>query len=127
MRLMAIAILLLVGNVAMADAPSGSGQASWWVSPCTDFVIEVESPSSLSSSQVTFAALCQGFMTAVAAVNYANPPYLPFCVRGTDTPYKYAKLFVRFMLAHPEYSDKNIGLEVLVALASARPRSECSR
>lgn len=123
-----IAAVLVVGPAAGADvtAPPKSGTVGWWVHPCELFVEMMAFDRMLSEPELVQAALCQGLFTGVIAVNYADPPYLPFCVGDRDTALDYARTFLAFVRTNPGYSDKELGLGVLVALGKAHPKEQCA-
>lgn len=132
MRCFVITILALIGisgnALAETPAPLGMGQATWWVHPCQLFERQLNTQRPLPRrGDVALAALCQGLISGVMAVNYSSPPYLPFCERDNATQLEYARTFLAFMRAHPNFADKQIGFVLLVALGTAYPKSECMR
>jgi hypothetical protein len=132
MHLRALVVLVSVTlpcGIARADvtAPSAMGTAGWWVHPCQLFNRMVTTPKGLTESELAQAALCQGLFTGVMAVNYIDPPYLPFCEGDNDTTIDYARTFLAFMHANPGYADKKLGLVLLIALGRAHPKEQCTR
>lgn len=120
--------LLLVCGVAHAntDAPPGPGQAAAWIAPCRLLEQSVRG-ANLPPAESLLAARCLGAFQGIAAVNYIDPPFLPFCEQDGDRPIDYVRIFLRFMEAHPEFAQKQFGMAVLMALAQAHPKSECSK
>ena len=130
MRWFAIALIVLIGvsGNALADtsAPPGMGQAAWWVRPCQLFERQVNTQQPLPTREdIALAALCQGLVSGVMAVNYISPPYLPFCEQDNATPSEYAQTFLTFLHSNPNFGDKNVGFVLLIALGTAYPESEC--
>ncbi len=121
------ALLLLVPAAFGATAsPAGMGQAAWWVHPCQMFDKQVTERRALPNAEQLQASLCQGFFTGVSAMNFTDPPLLPFCESEVDTTIAYVRTFLNFMRANPDYADKQIGFAVLVALGRQYPKAECS-
>jgi hypothetical protein len=124
-----LAVAMLVCSIAHADvtASPGTGTAGWWVQPCQLFDRMVATQKTLPESDLARAALCQGLFTGIMAVNYIDPPYLPFCEGDNDNPIDYARTFLAFMRANPSYADKKLGVVLLVALGRAHPKEQCTR
>ena len=124
-----LAMLLAVSLSARSNtiAPAGPGQASAWVKPCELFVAQAGKPDKLNADEQVGAAMCQGIFTGLAAVNYIDPPWLPFCERETDTPLEYARIFLAFMRVNPTFGNRQLGIVLMVALSKARPKEQCTK
>lgn len=127
MRRTLFAALLLAcgGTHANTDAPPGPGQAGAWITPC-HLLEKSVGGTKLPAAESLLAATCLGAFQGIAAVNYIDPPYLPFCEQDGDRPIDYVRIFLRFMEGHPAFAQKQFGFAVLMALAQAHPKSECS-
>ena len=108
------------------EAPPGLGRAGTWVVPC-QLLDRQTRGETLKSEEAQFAALCQGAFSGIMAVNFIDPPYLPFCERDNDRLIDYVRIFLAFMRGHPDYATKNFGLAVVLSLSQAHPKEECTR
>lgn len=61
------------------------------------------------------------------AVNYIDPPYLPFCEGDDDRTIDYARTFLASCAPIRTNADKQIGLIVLVSLGKVHPKELCAR
>jgi hypothetical protein len=111
---------------ASTDAPPGIGQAGMWVMPCREFDRQTRSGKLLDGDAGRYAALCQGAFNGITAVNYVEPPYLPFCVGDEVALIDYVRAFLAFMDVNPQYANKQFGWAVLTALGRAYPKSKCN-
>jgi hypothetical protein len=119
------AIFLCGAANADITGPPGMGTAGWWITPCQLFERMMTNPAALGAGELSEAALCQGLFTGIMAVNYVDPPYLPFCESDKDNTLEYVRTFLAFMRANPSYADKKLGLALLVALGKAHPKEQC--
>ena len=130
LRTIIIALLLLaalsVDNTsAQTSVPTGLGEAGSWVYPCELFEEQASGQALKAGNQRVLAALCQGLFSGVMSVNYVSPPYLPFCERDDATQLEYVRTFLSFMTANPSFTEKPLGLALLVALGRAYPKVAC--
>ena len=61
------------------------------------------------------------------AVNYVDPPYLPFCIPDGVSLIDYVRIFLSAMQANPQLSGMNFGVAMLAALGRAHPKEECTK
>lgn len=120
-----LAILLTRIAYANTEAPSGLGRAGTWVQPCTMLEKQVDTGRLLGGENGRQAALCEGAFSGIMAVNYIDPPYLPFCEADDATMMDYVRAFLAFMRSNPQFATKQFGVAVIVALGRAYPASRC--
>ena len=124
---MAIAASLIacLSHANTEGPPPGFGQAGTWIVPCQLLDRQLKGETLTNTTEVRLAAFCEGAFAGIMAVNYASPPYLPFCEHDDDRLIDYVETFLAVMKANPSFATKQFGFVVLVALGRAHPKPEC--